>query len=271
MEQITLSKQNIIDSLGSSSKGNQPKWYHNDVWYKADFMGYEGLVEVVISRLLQHSNVTNYVQYYPAQLLIDKNKKMGCYSGNFRNENLEIFSLERLYMSYNGISLAKALSQYDNTENKIKYTVDFIKQTTELNNVESYLTTMIELDAFFLNEDRHTNNIAFFRDKTTKKFSFCPYFDFGLSLLSDLNDYPIENDLYKSIDNVKAKPFDTGFDTQLDAVYNLYGNYVNFDFNSNDICNVFKEFSQYYSEDIINRVKNIVFYQKHRYSHMFSK
>ena len=27
----------------SSSKGNQPKWLTDGLWYKADHMGYEGL------------------------------------------------------------------------------------------------------------------------------------------------------------------------------------------------------------------------------------
>ena len=33
-----------------SSKGNQLKWYRDDLWYKADYTGYEGLVEDVYKR-----------------------------------------------------------------------------------------------------------------------------------------------------------------------------------------------------------------------------
>lgn len=40
-----------------SSKGNQFKWFEDDFWYKADYLGYEALSEFLISRLLQKSNV----------------------------------------------------------------------------------------------------------------------------------------------------------------------------------------------------------------------
>ena len=40
----------------SSSKGNQPKWLADGLWYKADHMGYEGLSEIVISKLLAETN-----------------------------------------------------------------------------------------------------------------------------------------------------------------------------------------------------------------------
>ena len=35
-----------------SSKGNQLKWEEQGIWYKADYTGYEGLAEYVISGLL---------------------------------------------------------------------------------------------------------------------------------------------------------------------------------------------------------------------------
>ncbi|MCR5343044.1 MAG: hypothetical protein K6E70_06760 [Butyrivibrio sp.] len=34
-----------------SSKGNQLKWETNNTWYKADYTGYEGLTEYVVSHL----------------------------------------------------------------------------------------------------------------------------------------------------------------------------------------------------------------------------
>ncbi|HBM98351.1 MAG TPA: hypothetical protein DD413_02895, partial [Ruminococcus sp.] len=58
---------------------------------------------------------------------------------------------------------------------------------------------MIEIDAFFLNEDRHTNNIAIIRNPDTNVFSLCPYFDQGLSLLSDLEGFWLDGDTDKHI------------------------------------------------------------------------
>ena len=34
-----------------TSKGDQPKWQRKGKWYRADYMGYEALSEVLISRL----------------------------------------------------------------------------------------------------------------------------------------------------------------------------------------------------------------------------
>ena len=46
---------------------------------------------------------------------------------------------------------------------------------------------MLEIDAFFLNEDRHTNNIAVQYNVADDTYALCPLFDNGLSLLADTN------------------------------------------------------------------------------------
>ena len=62
---INLDGYDLIDTKATSSKGNQQKWLVDNLWYKADHMGYEALCEVVISKLLQKSNVNDYVIYQP--------------------------------------------------------------------------------------------------------------------------------------------------------------------------------------------------------------
>ena len=86
-----------------------------------------------------------------------------------------------------------------------------------------YLTAILELDCLTLNEDRHTNDLAVLRDEETKEFRLCPIFDNGLSLLSDLNDYPLTDDLYTCIERVKAKPFDRDHAEQMAVAEELYG------------------------------------------------
>ena len=49
---IELFEQDIKTNDRQSSKGNQLKWENNNIWYKADYTGYEGLSEYVISHLL---------------------------------------------------------------------------------------------------------------------------------------------------------------------------------------------------------------------------
>lgn len=257
MKQIKLSEKDIIESAEHSSKGNQPKWFINGIWYKADHMGYEGLAEVVVSRLLEKSNITNFVKYYPVKIEFGHYNRTGCYSYNFLKSGLELVPLERLHRLYKSVGLGKMLKDISDVSERIKYSVDFVEETTKLENVGKYLTAMIEIDAFFLNEDRHTNNIAFIRDPETNEFSFCPYFDQGLSLLSDLEGFWLDGDTDKHIMRVTAKPFGS-FNKQLIAAQNLYGKQLEFNFSMNDVDEILKEFKGYYNEDIIDRVHYII-------------
>ena len=55
---IELFEQNIRTNDRQSSKGNQLKWENKGIWYKADYTGYEGLAEYMISHLLKKSTLT---------------------------------------------------------------------------------------------------------------------------------------------------------------------------------------------------------------------
>ena len=50
-------EQNIRTNDRQSSKGNQLKWENEGIWYKADYTGYEGLVEYMIFHLLKKSSL----------------------------------------------------------------------------------------------------------------------------------------------------------------------------------------------------------------------
>ena len=270
MKTIDLNQVSLIDTKATSSKGNQLKWLVRNVWYKADHMGYEGLCEVVISKLLEKSNIENFVSYSPIRILFDNREWNGCYSKNFRRKNESIVTLEHLSKQWLANSMAKELLRYDEPKEKIRHTADFIEKVTGLKEVGGYLTTMLELDAFFLNEDRHTNNIAFILNDDTGEYRYCPYFDFGLSLLADTTvDFPLGGDIDSDIDRIHAKPFDRDFDTQLDAAQELYGGHLRFCFTNQDIEAVFSEVEEYYSPEIITRVKDLLYHQKHKYQYLF--
>ena len=161
IKEINLDNYSLIDTKSASSKGNQQKWLVNDFWYKADHMGYEGLCEVIVSELLKKSNITDFAEYFPIKIEFAGRKLNGCYSKNFRKKNESIVTLEHLSKQWLASSMAKNLLKYDDVKDEISRTVDFIENKTGLKNVGKYITAMLELDAFFLNEDRHTNNIAF--------------------------------------------------------------------------------------------------------------
>jgi hypothetical protein len=147
--------------------------------------------------------------------------------------------------------------------------VDFVGQTTGLTNVGPYLTTILELDGFFLNEDRHTNNLAVIRNEETGQFRLCPIFDNGLSLLADENDYPLERDVYASIAAVRAKPFSPSFDEQVDAANELYGSYLKFSFTRSTVTACLDELAELYPEPLLRRIEQVVFEQMRRYGIYF--
>lgn len=271
MNTIDLHSVDRERNQGHSSKGDQPKWLHGGKWYKADHMGYESLAEVLISKLLTKSNIPSFVAYAPVRIAYERKETTGCISQNFRAKNEMLVPIERLHRSYQGIGLAAALAKLASTKERIRYTVDFIESVTALEGVGAYLTAMLELDAFFLNEDRHTNNIAVIRNEDTKAFRFCPIFDNGLALLSDTNDYLPETDIYGTIARVRAKPFDADFFEQMSAAEELYGAQLKFTFTKTDVTAVLNELSEYYDERTLRRVEDVVFEQMRRYPIFWAK
>ncbi len=59
-----------------SSKGNQLKWEEQGIWYKADYTGYEGLAEYVISGLFAYSSLggKEYVSYQTEEIVYGHNR-----------------------------------------------------------------------------------------------------------------------------------------------------------------------------------------------------
>lgn len=270
MDRINLDTIEQEPIQGHTSKGDQPKWQLDGEWYKADHMGYEALAEVLISQLLRQSNVPDFVEYRPVLIQHQEKEFPGCVSRNFRRKNEMLVPFERLHRAYKGQGLAAALGRIAEPQERIRYTVDFIEQTTGLTGVGEYLTLLLELDAFFLNEDRHTNNLAVIRNEKTKEFHLCPIFDNGLALLSDLHDYPLDKDVYDCIWRVRAKPFDMDFDVQVEASEELYGSQLKFSFARHDIPKMLDVVRELYSSTVIARVEQTIYEQIRKYPVYFS-
>ena len=152
---------------------------------------------------------------------------------------------------------------------RIRYTADFMERTTGLIGVGEYLTLLLELDAFFLNEDRHTNNLAVIRNEKTMEFRYCPVFDNGLALLSDLNEYSLDQDIYDCIGRVHAKPFSRYFEEQVDAAEELYGIQLHFFFSIKDISRELEFAGELYDEKICRRAEQVLFEQMRKYQVYF--
>ncbi len=271
MQVIDLTKIEKEKIENHTSKGNQPKWRIKDKWYKADHMGYEAFAEYVVSELLKKSNVGNFVEYCLIKIKYDGKEGIGCVSKDFKEDFEMLIPIEKLHRQYFGKGLADAIAEKYSIQDKISYTVNFIEEITGLKDVGKYFAVMLAIDAFFLNEDRHTNNIAVIRDEKTKKYRFAPIFDNGLSLLSDTNEYLWDEDIYDNIKKVQAKPFARSFDEQLDAVEELYGYHLKFDFTRHDICEVLDELNVIYDEKTIKRVEKILLEQMRKYQYLFTR
>lgn len=269
MKTVKLDAGSQVARQGHTSKGDQPKWQVGKTWYKADHMGYEALAEVVVSRMLEKSNLSNFVRYEPVRIELQDRTLPGCASENFRRKNETLIPLERLHRAYTGRGLSEAIGKLSGPEESIRYTVDFVERVTGLADFGGYLRVMLEMDAFFLNEDRHMNNIAVIRNEDTKEFCLCPYFDHGLSLLSDLNDYPLAQDIYQCIDHVRAKPFSLRFDDQMEAAALLYGSQLKFHLTRNELHHMIFDLEGLYDSQVLQRVERVLLEQMRKYGYLF--
>lgn len=270
MESIDLNKIPVQETEGHTSKGNQLKWKLGDQWYKADHMGYEGLSEVLVSRSLHKTELKYpFVEYHPVEIAYKGQKLLGCRSNNFLKENQKLIPLEKLYRQNTGRSLALSLVEFPEVPDRIRYTVEQVEKYTGLHNFGEYLTAMVELDAFFLNEDRHTNNIAVLYDTEKDCYELSPIFDQGLSLLADTSyDFSLEQPLEDCIKRVEAKPFHSSFVQQVDAAEELYGIQIHFHFGMKVVQEELKMLKEGYAEEVIMRVECLLREQMRRYAYL---
>lgn len=108
---IRLAEKNIRASQRRSSKGNQLKWEDKGFWYKADYMGYEGLAEYVVSSLLKYSDLAEnmYIRYQTEEIFYKRNHYLGRKSRDFLPKGWQRITLDRLFQSNYGRSLYKSI------------------------------------------------------------------------------------------------------------------------------------------------------------------
>lgn len=209
----------------TSSKGNQEKWQDNGRWYKLDQFGYEGLAEVTVSNLLklssiEHNTPFKFVRYSPEIINAHGIDRTGCSSKNFLKKGQSIVTMSHLFRSY-GMPLTESLSRLTSDKRRIAFIAEKTAELTGLDMFPQYLTLIFETDALFLNNDRHLNNIAVL--ECNGKYDYCPIFDNGAALLSNMMDYPMNIDPEALIKSVHARPLNTTFNRQMIHAVRLYG------------------------------------------------
>ena len=270
MKNVNLDTYSPFHKTGHTSKGDQRKWKVDGIWYKADYMGYEGLAETLVSSLLEKSSLAYpFVAYQPVQIEYKGQMIQGCASRDFLKEGEILIPLEKLYRRYTGESLAVKLAEFSEVTERIQYLTDEVEKITELRDFGRYLTAMLEIDAFFLNEDRHTNNIAVIYQEKTQQYVLSPLFDQGLCLLADMKvDYPLERPLETCLEHIEAKPFSADFDVQLEAAEALYGIQLQFHFSLKEVQRELEQIAERYPEGVRERVDQLLRQQIRKYAYL---
>ncbi len=267
---IELFSKDIHVNQRQSSKGNQLKWENNGIWYKADYAGYEGLAEYVVSHLLKLStlNDSEYVLYEPETICYNEQVYNGCKSESFLKKDENLITLERLFKERYGISFYQSVFKIEEINERLKFIVESVNNITCIKGFGEYFAKLITIDALFLNEDRHMHNIALIKD-SSNDFKLCPIFDNGACLLSDITmDYPIGGDTYNLINRVKSKTFAFDFLEQLEEVERHFGDTIKFNWNSNDVIGILDKVDNY-SNEIKTRVYDVLMSQRSKYNYLF--
>ncbi len=212
----------------TSSKGNQEKWFDKDTgkWYKLDQFGYEALSETLISILLEKSNIKNdtpfiFAKYQMEKLHVHGRDRTGCSSDSFLKKGQSIITLSHLFSRFLGFSLKEKLEKLSSDKKRIEYLGNMTAEFTGLEDFPEYLTLLFEIDALFLNDDRHLNNIAVI--EKNGKFDYCPIFDNGAGLLSNVQFSPMDIEPKALIKGVAARPFNMNFTRQMNTARALWG------------------------------------------------
>lgn len=270
---IILHDNDVIKLNRNSSKGNQLKWKKNNLWYKADQNGYEGLAEYFVAELLKKTNIDLFVHYDICQMEYNRFVYNGCCSQDFLTEHETLLTLPRLFQMYLNEDLISECERLDYTEEDcLRHIVDNVIELTGLKDFGAYLTRMLEMDMFFLNEDRHLHNIAVIYNEITEEYRYCPIFDNGGTLFSDTKMYyPLDRSLSECREVITARPISPSFEDQVNAAEDLYGQQLSFSFTENDIAKIAKSALEQniYEKEVVLRVKTIleeqiVLYQKYQ-------
>ena len=266
---VRLFEEDKYISGRASSKGNQLKFCRDGIWYKADYTGYEGLVEYTVSKLLRYSSLSpeEYVDYDLEEIEYNGNIYRACKSRDFA-KNWNMVTLERLFTLKRGVGLNRMIYTTEDHTKRLQLLVNQVAEMTGLKGFDDYMCKILTIDALFLNEDRHTHNLAVLKNDKDE-FRLVPFFDQGAGLLADITmDYPLGRDIFELIPTVKAKTFSDSFDEQLDIAEELYGEHIHFHFGYKEVSDIVNA-AVGYSDEIRARVIEVIMQMRRKYSYLF--
>lgn len=149
-------------------------------------------------------------------------------------------------------------------KDRIVFLVNSVEAATGFSGFGAYFTTLLELDALFLNQDRHLNNIALLH--TDFGCKPCPIFDCGASFLLDFNLYRPDIETRAFLSKAQCLPFKSSFTRTVHTAQNLYGKQLEVDFARSDIEPLLDAYLDYYPKQfrylLKERVLTVLLAQK---------
>lgn len=211
---LNLSDLRVVETI-AGSRGNQPKFLYDGCWVKTDFLGYEGLSEVIACRLAKALGIP-CVEYRPCRIITPRWSVRGCISEDFAKGSAEV-SLGLILD--NTMPRDFVIGSLETTHNRVEAVCKAAEKFRPRAELLDYLNTMLTFDSIIFNEDRHLYNIIFLvnPDGTLRR---APLFDNGAGLLMC---YDLSMPLMTCINKVKAKPFSTDFRKQVGYLNSFYG------------------------------------------------
>ena len=158
----------------------------------------------------------------------------------------------------------RLFTAYSHTVAQILLTGVDIEHTERRQNFQNTLSRLLELDALFLNQDRHLNNIALLH--TDFGCKPCPIFDCGASFLLDFNLYRPDIETRAFLSKAQCLPFKSSFTRTVHTAQSLYGKQLEVDFARSDIEPLLDAYLDYYPKQfrylLKERVLTVLLAQK---------
>lgn len=248
------------------NRGTQPKWKYNDIWYKADDLGYEGLSEQIASDILQKSNIENAVKYQAVLFSRGFKKYVGSKSENFRKWGERSIELNQILSNHQTDLGDICEKNGQSAEQEINETLSYVLNDIGLDYSE-YLCKILEFDEFVLNPDRNGGNLMFLIHNNGSAIPIM--FDNGRSFATiDMKHHP-EWDAKKLIDNMEyqAMPYSMSFRTQANAAERICGviNLFRTSYTEKDLNDSLAKCEGIYSDKILQKYHEITTLQMERH------
>lgn len=255
----------------TTSRGNQEKWFdaENDLWYKVDNGHFEALAEAVASEILRRfTNASELPGISVADYWIDTAEvhnlpQVLSVSKNFKKENESLVTVNTILKNSIGPGYIEAFNRRASLKERIAFLVSTVESATGMAAFGAYFTTLLELDALFLNQDRHLNNIALLR---ADEYKPCPIFDCGASFLLDFGLYRPDVDTHAYLTKAVCLPFKSAFTRTVHTAQKLYGKQLMVEFCREEAEAVIELYLQYYPQQfrylLKERVLTVLLEQK---------